>query len=33
MKKGTCKKVTGGRCLCRNRNGKVKFTRKSRCKR
>lgn len=33
MKKGSCKKVKGGRCLCKGRNGKVKFAKKSRCKR
>jgi hypothetical protein len=33
MRKGTCKRVKGKRCLCRMKNGKVKFVKASRCRR
>jgi hypothetical protein len=31
MKKGTCKKIRRA-CLCKGRNGKVKFVKRGRCK-
>jgi len=32
MRKGTCKRVKGGRCLCKDKRGKVKFAKKGRCR-
>lgn len=33
MRAGTCKRTKGGGCLCKNKNGKVKFAKRSRCRR
>jgi len=33
MKAGTCKRTRGGGCLCKSKSGKVKFAKRSRCKR
>lgn len=31
MKAGTCKRTKRGGCLCKAKNGKVKFAKRSRC--
>lgn len=33
MRKGSCKRIKGGGCLCKKANGRVVMSKKSRCKR
>jgi hypothetical protein len=33
MKKGSCKRVKGGGCMCRKASGRAVFAKKGRCKR